>query len=191
MLRGDRMKRQTGAMLVAASAVLVVTSCTSEIPAKKPLATPSPSLDQTFDCTAAIGTASTLSEAAPNPIAVDVMAITGGAPGSPTDPIQLGANTGDDGFRFAKVGIAIKTGEQFTIAVPQTWQNRMRIGWGNHGEVLATTLHVPGCSSTPPGAAWVIYPGGFRLKAAACVPLTIQTTTETRTINVPIGMRCP
>lgn len=185
------MKRKIGATLVAASAVLMVTSCTSTIPAKTPLATPSLSLEQNFDCTDAIRTASSFAEVAPNPIAGGVMAITGGAPGSATDPIQLGSDPGNGGFLFAKVGIAIKTGEKFTITVPQTWQDRMRIGWGNHGEVLATTLHVPGCSSTPPGAAWVVYPGGFRLKEAACVPLTIKTTTETRTINIPIGKRCP
>ena len=181
----DRRKRRLGVSLVVASVVLMITSCTSTAPVRTPSATPSPSLDQTFDCTDA-----TLAEVAPNPIAVDVMAITGGAPGSPTDPIQLGS-AGDDGLRFGKIGIAIKTGQKFTITVPRAWQNRMRIGWSNHGKVLATTLHVPGCSSTPPGAEWVVYPGGFWLKAAACVPLTIQTSTETRTIHVPIGKHCP
>jgi len=132
----------------------------------------------------------TLGEVSRNAIAVDVVAITGGAPGSETDPIQLG-DVGDDGFRFAKVGIAIKTAEEFTLTVPDAWQNRMRIGWGNHGAVLATTLRVPGCTSTPPGASWVVYPGGFRLKTAACVPLIVKTDSETQTINVPIGKRCP
>lgn len=178
-------------MLTAAFVVLMITSCTSKVPGETALDTTSPSLNQTFDCTDAIRTASTLAEVAPDPIAGGVMAITGGAPGSPTDPIQLGTAAGDDGFRFAKVGIAIRAGEKFTITVPQTWQNRMRVGWGNHGEVLATTLDVPGCSSTPPGADWLVYPGGFRLKTAACVPLTIQTTNEIRTINVPIGTSCP
>ena len=51
-------------------------------PCQNPAATPSRSLDQTFDCTDAISTASTLAEVAPNPIAVDVMAITGGARGA-------------------------------------------------------------------------------------------------------------
>jgi hypothetical protein len=151
----------------------------------------SQSLDQTLDCTDAIGTGATLVELAPDGISTDVMAITGGAPGSPTDPILWGDDSGDGGFRFAKVGIVIKTGEKFTITAPRKWQNRMRIGWGNHGEVLATTLCVPGCSSTTVGAVWLVYPGGFRLKAAACVPLTVQTQTETVTINVLIGKRCP
>lgn len=38
---------------------------------------------------------------------------------------------------------------------------------------------------------WVVYPGGFRLRAAACVPLTIETDAGTGSIQVPIGKRCP
>lgn len=187
MFRASRFARHAGAALVEVSVVLMIASCTPTIPTR----TPSPSLNQTLDCTDAIGTGSTLTEFAPEAIAVDVMAITGGAPGSQTDPIQLGDESSESGYRFAKVGIGIKTREEFTITVPRTWQKRMRIGWGNHGDVLATTLRVPGCSSIPAGAAWVVYPGGFRLKAAACVPLTIQTRTKTLTINVPIGKHCP
>lgn len=77
------------------------------------------------------------------------------------------------------------------MVVPRSWQDRMRIGWGNHGEVLATTLRVPDCSAPTAGVEGVVYPGGFRVKTAACVPLTIVTSTQTRTINIPIGKRCP
>ena len=95
------------------------------------------------------------------------------------------------GFSYAKIGIAIRTGARFSIVVPPAWQDKVRIGWSNRGPVLATTLRVPGCTPAIPGTEWVVYPGGFWLKAAACVPLTIETDAGTRSIQVPIGKRCP
>ena len=183
--------------------LIAVTSCTSTTPVTKtPSVEASPTngseitpvnaaLAQTLECEGAIRTAATLADVAPNLIAGEVMAITGGAPGSVTDPIQWGGGASYQGFQFAKVGLAIKTGVKFNIIVPPTWRNRMRIGWGNNGYTLATTLQVPGCSYTPDGAKWLVYPGGFWLTAAACVPLTIETTTGTRSIHVPIGKSCP
>ena len=148
-------------------------------------------LTQTFECAGAIRAGATLADVAPNRIAGDVMAISGGALGSVTDPIQWGGGVTYEGFQLAKVGLVIKTGVKFTIIVPPNWRDRMRIGWGNTGYTLATTLHVPGCSSMPAGAEWLVYPGGFWLTAAACVPLTIETDTGSRSIQVPIGKRCP
>jgi hypothetical protein len=191
-------------MLGAAFVGLIgVTSCTSTAPVTRtPSVEASPTngsditpvnaeLTQTLECVGAIRTGATLADLAPNGIASEVMAITGGAPGSVTDPIQWGGGASYEGFQFAKVGIVIKAGVKFNIIVPPTWRNRMRIGWGNNGYTLATTLQVPGCSSTPDGAKWLVYPGGFWLTVAACVPLSIETTTGTRSIQVPIGKNCP
>lgn len=192
-------------LIVAAVFVglIAVTSCTSTAPVTKtPSVEASPTngseitpvnaaLTQTLECVGAIRTGAILADLAPNRIAGEVMAITGGAPGSVTDPIQWGGGASYEGFQFAKVGLAIKSGVKFNIIVPPTWRNRMRIGWGNNGYKLATTLKVPGCSSTPDGAKWLVYPGGFWLTVAACVPLTIETTTGTRSIHVPIGKSCP
>ena len=193
----------THALILAAAFVglIAVISCTSTTPVTR---TPSAStthgsdiepmnvaLTQTLERAGAIRSGATLADLAPNGIAGEVMAITGGAPGSETDPIQWGGGAGYEGFQFAKVGLVIKTGVKFDIIVPPTWRNRMRIGWGNNGYSLATTLQVPGCSSTRPGAEWLVYPGGFWLTVAACVPLTIETDTGTRSIQVPIGKRCP
>jgi len=193
------------ALILAAVFVglIAVTSCTSSAPViRTPSVEASPThgsdidpvnvaLTQTLECAAGIRTGATLADVAPNRIAGDVMAITGGAPGSVTDPIQWGGGASYEGFQFAKVGLAIKTGVKFNIIVPPTWSNKMRIGWGNSGYALATSLQVPGCSSTSPGAEWLVYPGGFWLTVAACVPLTIETTTGTSTIQVPIGKSCP
>ena len=183
--------------------LVAVTSCTSTTPVTRtPSVEASPlhgsdidpvnaALTQTFECAGAIRAGATLADVAPNRIAGDVMAISGGALGSVTDPIQWGGGVTYEGFQLAKVGLVIKTGVKFTIIVPPNWRNRMRIGWGNRGYTLATTLQVPGCSSTPAGAEWLVYPGGFWLTAAACVPLTIETDTGTGSIQVPIGKRCP
>jgi len=195
----------THSLILAAVFVslIAVTSCTltasvTKTPSVEPSTTHgsditpvNAALTQTLECAAGIRTGVTLADVAPNRIADDVMAITGGAPGSVTDPIQWGGGASYQGFQFAKVGLAIKTGVKFNIIVPPTWRNRMRIGWGNNGYTLATTLRVPACPSTPDGAKWLVYPGGFWLTAAACVPLTIETTTGTRSIRVPIGRGCP
>ena len=195
----------THSLILAAAfaGLLAVTSCTSTPPVTRtPPVEASPihgsdidpvnaALTQTFECAGAIRAGATLADVAPNRIAGDVMAISDGAPGSVTDPIQWGGGANYEGFQLAKVGLVIKTGVKFTIIVPPNWRNRMRIGWSNTGYTLATTLQVPGCSSTPDGAEWLVYPGGFWLTAAACVPLTIETDTGSRTIHVPIGKRCP
>jgi hypothetical protein len=187
------------ALVAATAALLAIAGCTSASPSPSPSSPPLVSeiapvdaaLTQTFDCADPIGTGATLADVAQDPIATDVMAITGGAPGSELDPIQLSDNTDSNGFSYAKIGIAIKTGAKFSIVVPPAWQDRMRIGWSNKGPVLATTLQVPGCTSAIPGTEWVVYPGGFRVKTAACVPLTIETDTGIRNIQVPVGKRCP
>ena len=159
-------------LAAAVGGLVVITSCTPTAPVTRtPSVEASPTqgsditpvnaaLAQTLECAGAIGTGATLADLAPNRIAGDVMAITGGAPGSVTDPIQWGGGASYEGFQFAKVGIAIKTGVKFNIIVPPTWRNQMRIGWGNKGYTVATTLRVPGCSSTADGAEWLVYPGG-------------------------------
>ncbi|MET3923427.1 hypothetical protein ABIB26_004393 [Arthrobacter sp. UYEF20] len=95
------------------------------------------------------------------------------------------------GLHFVKVWIALKTGTKMEILVPPDMQDKMRIGWSNDGYRLANELKVSGCESNPAGAQWVAYPGGFWLKEAGCVPLTITTDTTTETIHVPIGKSCP
>lgn len=196
---GGRRIVRSLALAAAGVALLAITGCTSVSPSPSPSSPPpvseiSPAdaaLTQVFNCVDPIGTGATLADVAKNPIATDVMAITGGAPGSETDPVQLSGNADSNGFSFAKIGIAIKAGAKFSIVVPPAWQDRMRIGWSNKGPVLATILQVPGCTSAIPGTEWVVYPGGFRVKAAACVPLMIGTDAGTHSIQVPIGKSCP
>lgn len=187
------------ALVAVSAALLAITGCTLSSPSPSPSSsspasetTPADAaLTQVFDCADPIGTGATLADVAQDPIATEVMAITGGAPGSELDPIEWGAGASSDGFFYAKIGIAIKTGAKFSIVVPPAWQDKMRIGWSNKGPILATTLRVPGCTSAIPGTEWVVYPGGFWLKTAACVPLTIETDAGTRSIQVPVGERCP
>ncbi len=95
------------------------------------------------------------------------------------------------GLHFQKVWIALRTGAKMNITVPLAMQDKMRIGWSNDGYRLANELKVPGCESDPAGAQWVAYPGGFWLREAGCVPLTITTDTVTKTVHVPLGKSCP
>lgn len=142
---------------------------------------------QTFSCLDPIGVRDSVGAATGGRPVLNVMALSG----KPDETIGWGG-ANFEGFQFAKVGIAIRSGMKFDVLVPPGWRDRMRIGWGNGGYTLATTMHVPGCSAGPhPEAAWLIYPGGFWLKEPACVPLIIQTDTETATIDVPVGTDCP
>ena len=146
------------------------------------------SLTQTFACADPIRWAAKVGDlnVQSNEDATGVMALT-----RPTsDTVEWGAAR-YRGFLFAKVGIAIKAQAKFSLVVPDAWKDRMRIGWGNQGYTLATIVQVPGCRSSTTDAAWLVYPGGFWLTQAACVPLTVRTDTESRTIRVPIGISCP
>ena len=165
-------------LAAAVGGLVVITSCTPTAPVTRtPSVEASPTqgsditpvnaaLAQTLECAGAIGTGATLADLAPNRIAGDVMAITGGAPGSVTDPIQWGGGASYEGFQFAKVGIAIKTGVKFNIIVPPTWRNQMRIGWGNKQRVYVGH-HAAG--------AWMLLHG--RRCRVACLPWRLPYAT--------------
>ncbi len=140
---------------------------------------------QIFNCSHPTWSGANLTDLTSGPTAPDLMAIV---MDEEVLPWRDGAKYQD--LHFQKVWIALKTETGMTINVPPAMQDSMRIGWSNDGYRLATELKVPGCESNPAGAQWVAYPGGFWLKEASCVPLTITTSTATQTIHVPIGKSC-
>ncbi|RAN73522.1 hypothetical protein B5P43_30595 [Bacillus sp. SRB_336] len=144
-----------------------------------------------FECQDPIGTGATSGAlAGPHAIGVpDVMAIS--APAIGAGSIQWGAGATYQGFRFAKVGLVLKSGVPFTLSVPATMRGSMKIGWSNSGYTLADTLTGAGCTSNQPDAGWLVYPGGFWLKAPVCVPLTVTSGQSSETINIPVGKPCP
>lgn len=146
---------------------------------------------QTLNCRPAIDEVASVEEVSNDPLATDVMALAGGGPGQPDQPVKWYDGVVYHRMHFIKVGLAVHRGAEFTIEVPPSWQDRMRIGWGNEGYTFANTLKVPGCVPESDGAQWLVFPGGFWLAEPDCVPLKIQTAGRTRTIHVPIGERCP
>ncbi len=133
-----------------------------------------------------------MDEVSNDPLATDVMALAGGGPGKPDQPIKWYDGHVYQGMHFIKVGLAVHRGAEFTLAVPSSWQERMRIGWGNDdGYTLANTLKVSGCLPEADGAQWLVFPGGFWLEESGCVPLDITTSGRTQSIHVPVGERCP
>jgi len=178
--------------LAAAGMALLVSACTPYEPAPTITQTPAPDVvpeyvgsRMPFDCSDPIHTAATLGELTEGPAALDVMALTtdGGV-------LQWGGST-YQGMTSVKVGIALRAGSSMTLSVPAEMRGTMKIGWSNKGPVVADELVVQGCTSAVPGAAWLVYPGGFMLKQPGCVPLTVTTAVATETIHVPIGKPCP
>lgn len=194
--RGGHTVGVLGSTMVA---LVLMTSCSSPKPPDVPTSsTPAParpdsdvepvSADsiQDFNCARPTWSGAKITDLTNGPAASGLVAIV------LDEDVHAWGDTGAryEGFHFQKVWIALKTGAKMEILVPPAMQDSMRIGWSNDGYRLANELKVPGCESNPPGAQWVAYPGGFWLKEAGCVPLTITTDTATETIHVPIGRKC-
>jgi hypothetical protein len=112
-------------------------------------------------------------------------------PDSGSGIVQVGDGSSYRGLQFAKVGLVLKAGIEFSLSVPPDMAGRMKIGWSNSGSTLADTLTIPGCTSAQARAAWLVYPGGFWLEEAGCVPLVVTSGGSSTTIHIPVGMPCP
>ncbi|GAB2733184.1 hypothetical protein GCM10027038_34590 [Arthrobacter bambusae] len=176
-------------MTVAASCTQPATVQSSGAPSGKGLELALSNVEptQTFNCLDPIRSGGSVAAVTSSSPVLNVMAL------SATTGETIGwGGASYEGFDFAKVGIAIRSGMKFDLRVSPEWQDKMRIGWGNSGYTLATTVHVPGCSQgQQTEASWLVYPGGFWLKEPACVPLIVETETEQVTLNVAIGKNCP
>jgi hypothetical protein len=184
-------------VVLCAITAATVLSCAPTPPARPSPSTPSgqgvevvPSNaepTQTFSCLDPISSGDSVAAVKSGSPVLNVMALSR----KPDETIGWGGAS-FDGFRFAKVGIAIRSRTKFDLVVPPGWQDKMRIGWGNRGYTFATTLHIPGCSAgQQPEPDWLVYPGGFWLTEPACAPLIIQTDTDRLTIDIPVGTNCP
>lgn len=79
-----------------------------------------------------------------------------------------------------------------TVTIPGDWASKVSIAWGNHAAVWTTSLDIPACPQPWSGAQqWLVYPGGFSLDAAACVPLEVRAGATTTTFRIPVGVPCP
>ena len=110
-----------------------------------------------------------------------------------TSTLQTDNNGGTDPHRlFAKTGLLVHAGHDATVTVPADWAARVSIAWGNHAAQWTTSLHIPACAKDPTGTGdWFVFPGGFSLDAAACVPVEIRSGNKTTTVHVSVATRCP
>jgi hypothetical protein len=92
---------------------------------------------------------------------------------------------------FAKTGLLVHAGREGSLTVPASWAARLSIAWGNHAPAWTTVLHIPACPAPPAATGrWLVFPGGFSLDQAACVPLRVRAGRETATVHVPVGAPC-
>ncbi|GLY77069.1 hypothetical protein [Actinoallomurus iriomotensis] len=109
-----------------------------------------------------------------------------------TSTLQVGRTDGIGPHRlFAKTALLIHAGREGDLTVPTSWATRLSIAWGNHAPEWSTDLHIPACPAPPAASGrWLVFPGGFSLDEAACVPLQIRAGKETATVHVSVGARC-
>ena len=159
-------------------AVTLVAACTSKSTSTKP-----PSGAVLFDCSAPIGELP--SPTPPQTSALDAVAL------DTTSTMQVD----DSGFPhrlFAKTPLLVHAGRDATVTIPADWAGRVSIAWGNHAAQWTTSLHIPACAKDPTGTGdWFVFPGGFSLDSAACVPVEIRSGNKTTTVHVSVGTSCP
>ncbi len=93
---------------------------------------------------------------------------------------------------YAKTGLLVRADRPFELVIPRPWRSRASVMWGNSGPQRMTGhLQIRGCPPAPGHGAWLVYPGGYYVPEPACVPLVVKTGQESRTVHVPVGVRCP
>jgi hypothetical protein len=92
---------------------------------------------------------------------------------------------------FAKTGLLVRAGREGSLTVPASWATRLSIAWGNHAAEWTTGLRIPVCPAPPAASGrWLVFPGGFSLDKAACVPLQVSAGKKTITVHVSLGAHC-
>jgi hypothetical protein len=92
---------------------------------------------------------------------------------------------------FAKTGLLVRAGREGSLTVPASWATRLSIAWGNNAPDWTTGLRIPACPAPPAASGrWLVFPGGFSVDKAACVPLQVRAGKETITVHVSVGAHC-
>lgn len=128
---------RSAVVFLGAVTMTVTASCTPPAPVPASAAPSGKGLElapsnveptQTFNCLDPIRSGGSVAAVTSSSPVLNVMALS----------TNTGTNIGwggasYEGFDFAKVGIAIRSGMKFDLRVPPEWQDKMRIGWGNSG----------------------------------------------------------
>jgi hypothetical protein len=93
---------------------------------------------------------------------------------------------------YAKQGLQLHASRQpVEVVVPIRWRTRLAVGWGETGgPQQASVVRVLPCRRVL-GHDWLTYPGGYFVRAPACVPLVIRTGPKTARVRLSVGRRCP
>jgi hypothetical protein len=93
---------------------------------------------------------------------------------------------------WLKVGLVVEAGApSVTIRVPERWQNRAAIIWGNGNYDAGSSIQIAGGCGTTDSGVGNAYAGGFYSRSrAACVPLVFRVGGRSATVRFGIGRRC-
>jgi hypothetical protein len=132
-----------------------------------------------------------------NPIATDTavpetyeqLAGVTALPTSTSSPVALQTSPSSESLRlFAKTGLLIRAGVEFTIAPSAEWSGRAAAWWGNSGGVrIAPSSQGGPCG----GTGWLAFPGGFFVAEPGCVPFEIQAANTRLRVEIGMGAPCP
>jgi hypothetical protein len=91
---------------------------------------------------------------------------------------------------FAKWGLVIRAGADFQLIVPRELRGRASIGWGNADEGhVGDTIVVHGCRRRQ-GGEWLDFAGGYWVRSAICLPLTVAADGRRRRLSIGVGTGC-
>lgn len=97
---------------------------------------------------------------------------------------------GDDGRQFAKTALLVREGAQAELAVPDEWQGKVSMTWGQFTDGTER-IDIKPCAVEDPLGEWLFFAGGYLIDAPACADLMVRTEDSTSSVSVPIGASCP
>lgn len=91
-------------------------------------------------------------------------------------------------FRYwLKAGLVVVGRAPVSVSVPEAWQRRVAITWGNASGTLGS-VRIAGCGWSPYGRG---YAGGFYLSSrSACFPLIFRAGQRSATVRFGVGRTC-
>jgi hypothetical protein len=91
---------------------------------------------------------------------------------------------------FAKTGLGIRVGADWSLTVPAEAVDHLRIGWGSPG-TPGTVVHPPTCTLPPSATGWQWFPGGYWVDEPGCYPVEVHSAGTVQQVQVGVGAPCP
>lgn len=112
---------------------------------------------------------------------LDTVALAGGR-NSGALPVNLNEETGLFG---AKIGLAVRSGSEFTLSIGESSRRNASFGWGGSGDTQV--LSVVKCEGS---LAWLVFPGGFSVHQPSCVEVIVHQGTRSEVGLIGVGAPC-